>query len=199
MLRRLIAANELLAAVVWVAEIALGTGEPPAAEFQISGTYEVFAQISRAELGAQKALMTGKLRLKGNMIKALKLAAIADRLDTAWLQRVVGVFALVVALQMLMAYSWPGNIRELKNVIERMIVMSPGSEIGMESLPDSIYAKRHLPAKGARLKDAVEETERYLIEEAYRELGSWKKVAEALGVDRTTIFRKATKYHIMEQ
>ncbi len=64
-----------------LAEIALGTGEPPQAEFQISGTYEVFAQISRAELGAQKALMTGKLRLKGNMIKALKLAAIADRLN----------------------------------------------------------------------------------------------------------------------
>lgn len=62
-------------------EIALGTGEPPEAEFQLSGAYDVFAQISRAELGAQKALMTGKLRLKGNMIKALKLAAIADRLN----------------------------------------------------------------------------------------------------------------------
>ena len=102
-------------------------------------------------------------------------------------------------LDKLVNYSWPGNVRELKNVIERMIVMSPGSGIGMESLPDSIHTKRHLPAKGARLKDAVEETERYLIEEAYRELGSWKKVAEVLGVDRTTIFRKATKYHIAEQ
>ena len=62
-------------------ELALGAGEPPEAEFRISGTYGVFAQISRAELGAQKALMTGQLRLKGNMIKALKLAAIADRLN----------------------------------------------------------------------------------------------------------------------
>jgi PAS domain S-box-containing protein len=102
-------------------------------------------------------------------------------------------------LDKLVNYSWPGNVRELKNVIERMIVMSPGSAIGMESLPDSIHTKRHLPARGARLKDAVEETERYLIEEAYRELRSWKKVAEALGVDRTTIFRKATKYRIAEQ
>ncbi len=101
-------------------------------------------------------------------------------------------------LDKLVHYDWPGNVRELKNVIERMIVMSPGSEIGMESLPDSIHAKRRLPAKGAHLKDAVEETERYLIEEAYRELRSWKKVAEALGVDRTTIFRKATKYHLLE-
>lgn len=62
-------------------ELALGSGEPPDAEFLITGKYDVFAQISRAELGAQKALMTGQLKLKGNMIKALKLAAIADRLN----------------------------------------------------------------------------------------------------------------------
>lgn len=64
-----------------LAEFALGTGDPPGAEFRLTGPYEVFAQISRAELGAQKALMTGQLRLKGNMIKALKLAAIADLLN----------------------------------------------------------------------------------------------------------------------
>ncbi len=63
------------------AELSIGEGEPPAAEFRISGDYEVFAKISRAELGSQKALMTGKLKLKGNMIKALKLASIADRLN----------------------------------------------------------------------------------------------------------------------
>jgi len=63
------------------AELSIGEGEPPAAEFRISGDYQVFAQISRAELGSQKALMTGKLKLKGNMIKALKLASIADRLN----------------------------------------------------------------------------------------------------------------------
>jgi putative sterol carrier protein len=63
------------------AELILGEGEPPDAEFRITGLYETFAQISRAELGSQKALMTGKLKLKGNMIKALKLASIADRLN----------------------------------------------------------------------------------------------------------------------
>jgi len=62
-------------------EFTLGTGETPEAEFHITGAYDVFARISRAELGAQKALMTGQLKLKGNMIKALKLAAIADRLN----------------------------------------------------------------------------------------------------------------------
>ena len=62
-------------------QLILGDGEPPAAEFKITGKYDVFAKISRAELGSQKALMTGKLKLKGNMVKALKLAGIADRLN----------------------------------------------------------------------------------------------------------------------
>ena len=62
-------------------ELALGTGEPPKAEFKVLGDYEVFAKITRAELGSQKALMTRKLKLKGNMVKALKLAAVADRIN----------------------------------------------------------------------------------------------------------------------
>ncbi len=99
-------------------------------------------------------------------------------------------------LDKLVNYSWPGNVRELKNVIERMIVMSTGNEIGLSLLPESIYISRHMPRRGARLKEAVEETERYLIEEVYQEHRSWKKVAEALGVDRATIFRKAHKYRL---
>lgn len=59
----------------------VGEGEAPEAEFKISGDYETFAQISRAEMNAQVGLMSGKLKLKGNMIKALKLASIADRLN----------------------------------------------------------------------------------------------------------------------
>lgn len=64
-----------------LADIQTGTGDVPKAEFSISGNYDVFARISRAELGAQKALMTGKLKLKGNMVKALKLASMADRMN----------------------------------------------------------------------------------------------------------------------
>lgn len=56
-------------------------GQPPEAEFKITGDYEVFAKISRAEMNAQVGLMSGKLKLKGNMVKALKLASIADRLN----------------------------------------------------------------------------------------------------------------------
>ncbi len=64
-----------------ITRVETGTGEPPKAEFLIIGDYEVFAKISRAELGSQRALMTGKIKLKGNLTKALRLAAVADRLN----------------------------------------------------------------------------------------------------------------------
>ncbi len=64
-----------------LAEFLTGTGEVPTAEFAITGDYEVFARITRSELASHKALMTGKLKLKGNMVKALKLASLADRIN----------------------------------------------------------------------------------------------------------------------
>jgi len=64
-----------------LSELLVGDAEPPEAEFRITGDYDVFARITRCELGSQKALMTRKLKLKGNMIKALKLASVADRLN----------------------------------------------------------------------------------------------------------------------
>jgi len=65
----------------FLADLILQEGEPPRAEFVISGDYETFARISRAELGARSALMSGKLRLQGNMVKALSLASVVDRLN----------------------------------------------------------------------------------------------------------------------
>ncbi len=64
-----------------VTKVEVGEGEAPKAEFMITGDYETFAKISRAEMGSQRALMTGKLKIRGNMAKALKLAAVADRLN----------------------------------------------------------------------------------------------------------------------
>lgn len=62
-------------------EISLKEGQFPEAEFVISGDYDTFARISRAEIGSRSALMGGKLRLKGNMVKALSLSSIVDRLN----------------------------------------------------------------------------------------------------------------------
>ena len=64
-----------------VQEVSIHKEEAPKAEFAIKGDYETFAQISRAELKARAALMGGKLMLKGNLVKALRLAPVVDRLN----------------------------------------------------------------------------------------------------------------------
>jgi len=64
-----------------LARFEVGEGEAPEAEFRIVGSYATLAAISKGELGSQKALMTGKLKLKGNMAKALRLAPLADRIN----------------------------------------------------------------------------------------------------------------------
>jgi putative sterol carrier protein len=53
-----------------IEELSVLEGELPEAEFRIIGDYDTFAKISRAEMGSRSALMTGKLMLKGNMVKA---------------------------------------------------------------------------------------------------------------------------------
>jgi putative sterol carrier protein len=64
-----------------VAELSLVEGTWPETEFTITAEYETFARISRAELKARAALMSGKMTLKGNLVKALRLAPVVDRLN----------------------------------------------------------------------------------------------------------------------
>jgi len=102
-------------------------------------------------------------------------------------------------LDKLVNYSWPGNVRELRNVIERMIVMSQGDEIVLNDLPGFIHVRQPIHQHGARLREAVIETETYLLSDTYKECGSWQKTAEILGVDRATVFRKAAKYGLLNK
>jgi len=102
-------------------------------------------------------------------------------------------------LDKLVDYSWPGNVRELRNVIERMIVMSQGNEVTLDDLPGFINIAQRVYRHGAKLKEAVIETETYLISETYKHCGSWQEAAKILGIDRATIFRKATKYNLLRQ
>jgi PAS domain S-box-containing protein len=102
-------------------------------------------------------------------------------------------------LDKLLNYSWPGNVRELRNVIERMIVMSQGDEIVLNDLPGFIHIRQPIHQHGARLREAVIETETYLLSDTYKECGSWQKTAEILGVDRATVFRKAAKYGLLNK
>ena len=64
-----------------IAGFETGEGEGPKAEFRIIADYSTFAKISRAELGAVRALTSRKISLRGNMAKALRLAPLVDKLN----------------------------------------------------------------------------------------------------------------------
>ena len=64
-----------------VDQVSVVEGTPPKAEFSVTADYDLFAKISRAEVKARAALMSGKMTLKGNLVKALRLSPIMDRLN----------------------------------------------------------------------------------------------------------------------
>ena len=64
-----------------VTGVSLAEGEMPRAEFTITADYVHFARISRGELKARAALMSGKMKLKGPLVKALRLSPLVDRLN----------------------------------------------------------------------------------------------------------------------
>ncbi|WP_156203188.1 sigma-54 interaction domain-containing protein [Candidatus Syntrophocurvum alkaliphilum] len=112
------------------------------------------------------------------------------------------------ALKLLMEYKWPGNIRQLENFIERLIVTSATNSINSNNLPDFIHHKEEIKEinknepviinKIIPLKSAVETVEKKLLIKALELTDSYNKVAELLNVNPSTISRKAQKYGILK-
>jgi len=119
------------------------------------------------------------------------------------------------AKKSLAEYTWLGNIRELKNVIQRVAVLSKTDVVDKETLETAIYSKGYaFKSENKSEKEAeVSETEdslesrfrevyrshRELLEEALRLAdGNKTKAAELLGVTRQTIYRLMKKYSIEE-
>lgn len=100
-------------------------------------------------------------------------------------------------MDFLISYHWPGNIRELANLIERLVVTTPQDKISLEHLPmeykKSIKENTNQPIS---LKDAVEETERKLLEKAAKKYGNTYEIARALKTSQPTVVRKLKKYNI---
>lgn len=97
----------------------------------------------------------------------------------------------------LLGYDWPGNIRELKNTIERAILLTPdGQPIRLEALPDDLRATVDLRSPAARALEArVMEYERTLIQEALdRHGGVVRRAARDLDVNAVTLSRKLRRH-----
>ncbi|SFE62392.1 sigma-54 interaction domain-containing protein [Alteribacillus iranensis] len=102
-------------------------------------------------------------------------------------------------LECLQAYDWPGNIRELTNVVEQLVILSEGDEITLSDVPT--HVKSGYQTNGQReekpLKRSQHEQEKEIIEEELRrQKGNKKKTAESLGIHRTTLYKKIKEYNI---
>lgn len=107
----------------------------------------------------------------------------------------------IEALDSLIDYDWPGNIRQLMNIIERMVVTTMTDEISNRDLPEEIKSTPlHSPVHQdlVPLKTAVEQVERDLIKRALKKYRTTRKAAEALEVSQGTIVQKMKKWNLSD-
>ena len=115
------------------------------------------------------------------------------------------------AMAALVDHPWPGNVRQLENVLERAVLVARGPELGpadlgpefcvadapaLGSLTEGLESLERLPP----LKEALEGPERRILERALELCGgNRKKTAEMLAVNRSTLFNKMRKYGLLER
>ena len=107
-----------------------------------------------------------------------------------------------IILDSLTRYKWPGNIRELENIIERLVVISADNQISIDDLPAYLDISGNLNGHSITvnhlipLKDAHEEVEKQLLTRAAKNNRTTRQMAQELGVNASTIVRKAARYGI---
>ncbi len=136
----------------------------------------------------------------------LFVAAFVDEFNRSMGRRVSGVSS--EALELMRRYAWPGNIRELRNVIERAMVLCEGEEIQSAHLPaelSDVYGtadrargldpQADLPLEGVDLEHAVADLERRFVEEALeRTDGNQTEAARLLSISRDQLRYRLEKY-----
>ena len=106
------------------------------------------------------------------------------------------------AMDALCAYDWPGNIRELRNVVERMVVLARGDKLTLRDVPPDLKPGRAGRAGGGGLDTAVtmDDAEKQMIVQALETNGGNRtKAAEQLGISRRTLHRKLNEYGLRSE
>ena len=97
-----------------------------------------------------------------------------------------------------MVFDWPGNVRELENALERAAILSRGTQITPEALPESVTARKSQSLVDDRpmdnpTLDVIEHS--YIMWVLQAEGGNKTRTAEVLGIDPSTLYRKLARYH----
>ena len=109
------------------------------------------------------------------------------------------------ALATLEDFPWPGNIRQLENIVQQAVLVSDGPELQVEHLPQQVreyrpaVATAAVSAGPASLSQCREQIERDVIQRVLANTGyTGAQVASALGISRVTLYKKIKKYGLME-
>jgi DNA-binding NtrC family response regulator len=102
------------------------------------------------------------------------------------------------ALDVLLAYDWPGNVRQLENTVERIVLFSLGSVVGPEDLTALLQnTPRDVPTGLFENLPTLEEVERRYLEHVLQAVRRNRtRAADVLGIDRRTLYRMADRYGI---
>ncbi|MBU0518508.1 sigma 54-interacting transcriptional regulator [bacterium] len=105
------------------------------------------------------------------------------------------------ALKRLKAYDWPGNIRELENVLEHAFVMCHGDMIDTDHLPDRFLKMSAFPGEENDVPGSeapLQYAEKIIISQILETYNGHRgKTADVLGIDKTTLWRKMKKYDLL--
>ena len=101
------------------------------------------------------------------------------------------------AMELLAAYDFPGNVRELENIMERAVILQDGDQIEADDLPDKVRV--HAPNRGRlgieRAQMTLEDLEKEYLTAVLEET-NWqkKKASSILGINASTLYRKIQRY-----
>ena len=97
-------------------------------------------------------------------------------------------------LDVMTRYPWPGNIRELKSVINKTVILSDALEVRPEDLPSHVYSNRNVPETKPKSLEEMEKAHIMKVLEETR--GNQSRAADILGINRKTLYKKIHKYEI---
>jgi DNA-binding NtrC family response regulator len=94
-------------------------------------------------------------------------------------------------MKVLQSYHWPGNIRQLKNILERAVVLAQGEVLSPRGLPRELRYRRKQVAEAPAATDTLREIEAQAIMDALKKSGGNKsKAAKMLGISRKTLYKR---------
>ncbi|OIK15104.1 transcriptional regulator [Bacillus sp. MUM 116] len=108
-------------------------------------------------------------------------------------------------IKILENYDWPGNIRELENLVEQLVVLANQDEISLSDLPEHFREEcdeeleSQFISHGKSLTDTLQNIEKKIIGKAYKKHKTVRKTANALGITHSLLMRRFKKYDISQE